>query len=521
MNSSFSAVLAAILLASSFALHSQDATPTPTPAPAPLPAAASQPAQLPETVVTARSPEDYAVPNASVATKTDTPVMDTPLSIQTVPRQVLQDQQVTRVQEALSNVSGVYNSSIFQGLSSDTFIIRGFRNAEAVYLDGFRYNTGIFGQRDLANIEQIEVLKGPASILYGRIEPGGLVNLTSKPTLKTFMVEAEQQVGSFDFCRTTLDAGGPLTRDGSVSFRLNAAYENAGSFREFVHGERWFVAPKVQWDICESTRLTLEFSYLNIQTTPDNIGIVAIGNRPAPIPLDRNLGEPTWYQNSATILAGCTLDHKFNESWKVRARMLYTHSTEQDNGIFGDNGLDVDGRTLLRDQGGAETVAEDTLSAAVDLVGNFHTGPVEHTLLIGGDYYYLNSDSFVSTFTGSEAIDIFNPQHTHSVFPFDPATTDQYHTKTDWFGFYLQEQMTLPYGVHLLAGFRYDHVSDESQSPYGGGNGVDEAVTPRFGLLWRPAKWISLYGSYVENFGSANGDVDRNGNPLPPESAWQ
>ncbi|MGH8549389.1 MAG: TonB-dependent siderophore receptor [Methylococcales bacterium] len=155
---------------------------------------------------------DYNRPNAFTATKTDTPIMETPVNIQVVPQQVLKDQQVVRFDKALQNVSGVYFQPPDVGQAAS--IIRGFTVPD-FYVNGVRQQPGFHQTtfRETANIEQIEVLKGPASILYGRLEPGGLINLVTKQPLLTPYYSLNQQFGSFDFYRTTLDATGPITKD--------------------------------------------------------------------------------------------------------------------------------------------------------------------------------------------------------------------------------------------------------------------------------------------------------------------
>jgi len=199
--------------------------------------------ELPEMTVTA-SPLDetsYNVPTATTATKTDTPIMETPVSIQVVPQQVLKDQQAFRLEQALWNVSGVYTQPVAFGQGAgEIFNLRGFRTLDQ-YRNGFRYS-GI-GTLELANLDRIEVLKGPASILYGRIEPGGLINLVTKQPLASPYYLLQQQLGSFDFYRTTLDATGPVAKDHGLFYRFNLAYENAGSFIEFLENERVFIAP--------------------------------------------------------------------------------------------------------------------------------------------------------------------------------------------------------------------------------------------------------------------------------------
>ncbi|MGH8499000.1 MAG: TonB-dependent siderophore receptor, partial [Methylococcales bacterium] len=186
--------------------------------------------------------KDYAVPNAFSATKTDTPIMDTPVSIQVVPRSVMDDQKTTRIKDALENVSGVrYQPSLGAGSG---FIIRGFRDTR-VYRNGLLANfaAAFPAEFDAGNLQSIEVLKGPAAVLYGRIEPGGLINITTKKPFDIPYYSLEQQFGSYDFYRSQWDATGAVTDDKSLQYRFTGAYQNNNSFRDFVFTDRVLVNP--------------------------------------------------------------------------------------------------------------------------------------------------------------------------------------------------------------------------------------------------------------------------------------
>ncbi|MGH8656422.1 MAG: TonB-dependent siderophore receptor [Gammaproteobacteria bacterium] len=213
---------------------------------------------LPEMTVTAKPTDatSYTVPNATTATKTDTPIFDTPVSIQVVPRKVMDDQQVISRQDALRNISGVqYNSSF---LPANDFIIRGLGVGSSIYRDGFRIESYRF---ETANLDRVEVLKGPAAVLYGRTEPGGLINLVPKKPLPDPYYSLQQQFGSFDLYRTTVDASGPITGDGSHLYRFNLAYQDSDSFLDFAFLDRIFVVPSLTWRITDDTDLSVEFGY--------------------------------------------------------------------------------------------------------------------------------------------------------------------------------------------------------------------------------------------------------------------
>ena len=244
---------------------------------------------LPEVTVTGeQAPETgYKADTATTATKTDTPIFDLPVSIQVVPREVLDDRQVILLQDALETVSGVVPFAIGGG-AFDSPRIRGFEAFRNVYRDGFRGHFSANYIQSTAHLNRVEVLKGPASVLYGRMEPGGLINQVSKQPLAMPYYSLQQQFGSFDLYRTTLDAAGPLTEDQSLLYRVNFEYLDSGSFRDFVGAETVFVAPVLTWNLSDRTHITLNLQYQHSDRVTDR-GLVAIGVPPriAPIPFSR------------------------------------------------------------------------------------------------------------------------------------------------------------------------------------------------------------------------------------------
>lgn len=245
----------------------------------------------------------YAATNSSFATKTDTPIMETPLNIQVLPKAVLEDQQSTKLDQAVKLVSGVTTGQGAGGIS-DQITIRGFFNYN-YFRNGMRIDTngGSDGTRAMANVQSLEVLKGPAAMLYGRVEPGGMVNVVTKKPLDTAYYSLQQQAGSFDFYRTSIDATGPLTGNKDLLYRMNVSYENSGSFREFDNYEKVFVAPVLQWNISPQTQAMLEMEYRHENNSYDPYagaliidGKTADGTwinpRLAKIPRERNLIEP-------------------------------------------------------------------------------------------------------------------------------------------------------------------------------------------------------------------------------------
>ncbi|GAB4304291.1 MAG: hypothetical protein Kow0091_05890 [Geminocystis sp.] len=205
--------------------------------------------------------EGYNPSNATTGTRTDTPLRDIPASIQVIPRQLLEDQNTTRIQDALQNLSGINKRGNYGGTEAGGYLIRGF-SLDGNFRNGFRDNNFFTGV-DPANIERIEVLKGPASVLYGQVEPGGIINVVTKQPLSTPYYSVDFSVGNYAFYRSSFDLSGPLTDDGSLLYRLNVAYQNSGSFRDFNFAERLLIAPVITWNISDRTSVTFDFEYLD------------------------------------------------------------------------------------------------------------------------------------------------------------------------------------------------------------------------------------------------------------------
>ena len=477
--------------------------------------------QLPEMTVTGAPDPDspystqYKVPDTTTATRTKTPIMETPMSIQVVPKSVMNDQQAITLEQSLRNVSGVFHG-IGQG-GVEFLNIRGFQTWD-YYRNGVRFTSAQTqtGYREVANLERIEVLKGPASILYGRIEPGGMVNLVPKTPQATPYYSLQQQFGSYNLFRTTLDATGGLNQDSSLLYRLNFAYEDKGSFRPFVDNHHFFVAPVLQWRISDRTQITAEMEYKTGKYSVD-YGFPAIGNRPANLPINRQLGESFNSAKFDEITAGFHWSHAFNDNWEIKHR-FYLQRTDEGDDVVIPSALRTDNRTLDRFYAGFRNAKVDTYTTNMDLTGHVETFGTQHTLLMGGDYYnFRNRRLMISNFD-FPSIDIFNPVHSGTAIR-DSANDSPYDRRDDWFGLYFQDQIKLPYNVHVLAGFRYDNAEIKNIS---GRKSAQDKISPRVGVLWQPIPALSFYGNYIENFGAPNlGTSGLDGQPLPAETAQQ
>lgn len=466
--------------------------------------------------------KSYAASNTRTATKMDTPIMETPVSIQVIPRTVMDDQQAISVGDALKNVSGVQPGA---ATFYDNFILRGFDSNSSTYRNGLRQQA--VTTLETANLERIEVLKGPAAVLFGRIEPGGLVNLTTKRPLEEAYYSIQQQFGSYDLYRTTIDATGPVFDDRSLLYRMNIAYKSNNSFRDFVSQEHIFVAPSLTWQPTDKfeANLDIEYQHNEFIDNSDN-GIPAIGNRPAPVPISRFLGDPAANNIQDRELVGLNWSYKFNDDWKLTNRFHFLNVDYDQTTLFA-NGLGDDNRTYTR---GLWHVPFNRTSYGtnLDLTGHFKTGLAEHDVLVGFDYYRYNLSA--SGFLGdAPSIDIFNPVYGVDIPSLTADGNNYFFEESEqWYGVYFQDQITLWDKLHILGGGRHDWAeigsgfSPSSLNDISVENRPTEFFSPRVGILYQPWQWLSLYGNYVESLGSNNSGTPPPGSgSLAPQTSQQ
>lgn len=462
--------------------------------------------------------DDYFVPDVTSATRTDTPILDTPQSVQIVPEEVLEDQQVIRLDEALRNVSGVTFGGTDLGRNLQ-FNIRGFDGAP-ILRDGFR-QFGADIVPETANLEQVEVLKGPESVLYGEIEPGGLINLvTKKPTAEPFY-KIETQFGNRSFISPSIDFSGPLTEDGNVLYRLNALYRNSDDIQDVDENiERFFISPVVTWKIGKNTDLNFEFEYLNEDRSP-SFGVPAIGDEIADVPLDRITNEPDDFGEEEYISAGYDLEHRFSKNWKLGNAFRFTQQNALLQTAFP---FEIDEETGTVTRFWAEQPQDgESYSLQTNAEGKFATGKVDHEVLFGLDLN-LAEDNFNDLIRLDEEtpleLDLFNPIYGISPRPdFDtlPLISDR-ETETRQLGLFAQDRLALGDKFFLLAGLRYDTVkqivTDNLEQTEV--SNTDDAVSPRVGVVYKPIEPVSLYASYSQSF-SPNPETTSDGEALDPE----
>lgn len=489
----------------------------------------------------------YAVKRATAATKTNTPLIETPVAVQIVPRAVMDDQKVTTVKDALENVSGVRAQPSLGG--STGFLIRGFRTGN-IYRNGLLTTAGSsLGDFDAANLESIEVVKGPAQ-LYGRTEPGGLINLSTKRGLDIPYYSLEQSVGSYDFYRTQWDAGGPVSEDGTWQYRFSGVYQDNQSFRDFVSANRLLINPSLTWRPAPGTDVTVDIEYQKKHALAD-FGIPVIGNRPASIPISRNLGDPnTPIGEQETLMIGTEINHQLNTNWAIHQRFLYTRSDGVNTfvnpapafnaALALNQATGIMQRNIFQQQS-----HQQVYSANLDLTGKLEFGNTKHNLLLGIDYYrshnLYGSDGQWVVPNPALAIDIYNPGPSYGIpqatFGATLLTSSTPTPRSDiynqWYGLYFQDQITLWDKLHLMAGGRYDWAETgrgrattwpaATAALWGATPSLirkDAGFSPRLGVLYELRNDMSVYGSWTTSFGANNAPA-ANGTTFAPQIGEQ
>jgi len=478
-----------------------------------------------ELVVTGQQ-ESYRVPNTSVGTRTDTPLRDIPQSIQVIPQEVLRDQQVRNPIEALRNVPGVSqgNFSATRGRFIN-FNIRGFNASNNVLINGLPNPLSTTSGFNSTNIERIEVLRGPASVLYGQGLLGGAVNYVTKQPLSEPYASMEASVGSFNFYRGALDLSGPLNDSRTVLYRLNMAALTTENIVDFFQDQQYFVAPVITWQIGERTRITLDAEYSARFRDGAIIGLPVEGtilpNPNGRVPRNRFLGEPDSEDNDFTIRVGYNLEHQFSENWQIRNAFRYSRN-ELVRANFTSLGLEDDSRTVRRGffTSGSDDTTPQQFQSDTYLVGEFSTGNIRHQLVTGFDLTRAES-SFLTIGREASPIDLFNPVYGQSPIG-DVNGRFSSSDSQEALGVYIQDQVTLAENLKLLLGLRYDTFNqtsiDRIANTESGASG--NAFTPRIGIVYQPIESISLYASYSSSFTPLNGATFE-GNTFQPESGTQ
>ena len=358
------------------------------------------------------SDQTYKVDSSSSATRSEIALQDTPQSVSVVTQKVIEDIGATRLVEALDLAGGVTRANNFGGQGLTGFNVRGFTSGE-FYRNGFPINRGYPNAPDSNTIERVDVLRGPSSSLYGRGDPGGTFNLISKTPKSEQQTTLGAQLNSEGLYRTTVDMTGTIPNAENIGYRLNVIAEGGDSYRDHVESKRYGIAPIIQWQATDATKVTFEADILRNQHPLDR------GHTRYPTQKSFNSSPETYlwetgkYYNrlyNDNNMTQLRVEHDLGNDWKLNAGVQYLNGKLHGYAVEA-NGIQADGETLGRNYNYRELKWQDT-DAQINLTGNFQLLGLAHTLVTGLEYENYDYKSYIirsSGDIGSYPINIYNP----------------------------------------------------------------------------------------------------------------
>lgn len=500
---------------------------------APQPQPSSDGAPRPET---ATGPVNgYNATRTATGIKTDTPLKEIPQSISVVGAEQIRDQGAQNLQEALRYVPGVVADGYGIDSRADGPLIRGTEASE--YLDGLRRTSAYYTSSyrvDPYFMERIEVLRGPASVLYGQAPVGGLINSVSKRPQDQPSGEIGIEYGTFDFKQVKFDTTGQITSDGKWSYRLTGLARDSETQVDYVDDDRYAIAPAITYRPDSATTITLLGHFQKDETGSSSqffpiVGTLFPNENGRTISRDRFVGEPGDYYNTDVASGTLLVEHKFSSWLKLQHASRYAdihNDYDSTYAVFWDTtylepqiqplipsfaggtpyipGSDEERlyRTRWRAITDTQTFNQDT-----NLEAKFSTGVLAHKVLGGVDYSNFRASQGTASALDLNGINVYNPVYGQAVWlgtdcssnspaivttPEICSYADQEVTQT---GLYVQDQIRLGNWIAIF-GARKDWIENET----GGSTQKDDAVTYRAGLMYEFASGFTPYFSYGESF---------------------
>src|SRR5688572_669527 len=447
----------------------------------------------------------YVVPGTTTATKTDTPLRDTPQSVTVVSRQLMADQAMQNMADVVRYIPSI---SMGQGEGHrDAPTIRGNSSTADFFVDGVRDDAQYF--RDLYNVERVEAIKGSNAMIFGRGGGGGVINRVSKEAEFAPVRSLSLEGGSYDHKRGTIDAGQALTS--KVAARFNGMYENSGGFRDAAALERSGVNPTLAIVAGANTAIRLGYEYFRDHRNVDR-GIPSLAGQPSPAPIETFFGNPDASYSTARVhVEGAVIEHSRPSGLTIRNRTRFMHYDKFYQNVF-PGALNPAG-TQVSQSAYNNTHDRTNIFNQTDASVTAATGSVRHTILVGVEVGRQVTDNFRET-------GYFDNLTTSSTAPFSsptvatPVTFRQSATDADnrvaanVSAVYAQNQLTLSPHWQATLGARYERfdLSFHNNRDDTDLSRDDHMLSPRFGLVFKPVDAISAYGSYSVSHLPSSGD---------------
>jgi iron complex outermembrane receptor protein len=444
----------------------------------------------------------YTPTSSSTATKTNTPLIETPQTVQVVTKEIIIDKGIQKPNDLAEVVAGVQPIVGYGNAASQWFLIRGFSNSGLNFRNGYRL-TELYTPRDLANVERVEFAKGPASVLYGSNQPGGAVNTVTKRPLDLDFVHTAVTGGSFDRFRGTIDANKKI---GDLAMRLNVAGDQADSYFDFEHSQNWLIAPTFSYNFTPDTRILYEGEFQEYKQTGWSNGLPNLAST-LKLPQERTMSEPFTFLNNFNQTHRLDLEHNINADWRIRQGVYYAQTQRDFMSINSDfsrsPGEPITAISRFAYQSPNEQ--QNNLLAQTELYGHFQTGSFDHQILTGFETRHATFE-YVADFNFYDTLNLVNPTYNGTVPA--PAIGFGDRSAQSANAVYLQDQVKWD-NWRLLAGWRHDDVETSSKDPLSTAKSKQSegADTGRAGLLYMITPSTSVYYSFSQSF-SPNLGVD-------------
>lgn len=466
----------------------------------------------------------YVAKRSITGTKTDTPLIEIPQSISVVTADEIGDRKAESLDEVLRYTAGVTPNQRPLG-SDDSSMLRGFTiETTGILLDGLRNSGRTFASSiEPYGLERLEVLRGPSSVLYGQVAPGGMVNAVSKRPSADSIRELGVEYGSYNRRTLKADVGGPIDKAGQWSYRLTMLGRESGTRLDHDSDNRLYIAPALTWKPNADTRLTLlaryqkdnqQYGFPNQLETPGAQGQVN--------PSVNLSGYDNRFRRSNRML-GLDFEHRFSDTWMFRQNLRYSSLKNERTDLF--PAALVGGSIVERYFWPVNTTSQ-SLFSDTQLQANFTTGPIAHTAVVGMDYTNIrNTDRYPYEIGFVPSLDLYNP--VYSRLPLVPAADpSREHSPSRQLGLYAQDQLKWNRWV-LTAGIRHDRVRQSSTTTdLNSGvstTGYDQspsATTGRVGAVYLFESGLAPYVSYATSFAPELGN-SVTGAPLIPSRGKQ
>jgi catecholate siderophore receptor len=447
---------------------------------------------------------------------------DIPQSLTIVPEPLMHDRNAAMLKDALRNVAGLTFNAGEGGRIGDNITLRGYSAVGDLYLDGIRdvaqYNREIF------NLEQVDILRGSASMLFGRGTTGGVINQVSKQPLLDDRNRASYTFGSYDYQRVTADLNKALGDDSAM--RVNLMATDTDSSRDVVHQSRWGVAPSLRFGIDGSNEFSVSYYYLQEKNIPD-YGVPYFQGKPLAVPVNRFYGLAGDYEKNETGIGTATYVHRIDGDTSVKtvlrnadyARDLWATAPR----LVG-SPPSIDDTSAITRQAQRRGSDEHTITSQTDYTTKTHIGGMEHQLLTGVElikeeaerWNYLGTPANPGTTVGNP-----NPNDPLPIGYGSKVRTNVNTYTARTVAVYAQDMLSLSSAWKVLLGARWDRLSADYERPAPAGNldRTDSVWSYRTGLIYQPSEWESYYISYGTSFNPSAElyALDDRGTNTPPE----